>query len=359
MAESKPQSTESRLTHRVDKIAEPSTECSTGALTGSPTASPTGQLDRHHGPRAAGEMQRQVQRIAQTTLTTLLTGESGTGKSTIAKQIHSLGPRADEPFVVVNCASLPRELIEAELFGHARGAFTGAISDREGRIEAANGGTLLLDEIGDMPIELQPKLLTFLQDQTFQRIGSNQVMQADVRVIAATNQDLVELCRERRFREDLYFRLNVLSLHVAPLRDRREAVPELVQHVLVRIAEQVGEPVSALEPEALHALMHYDWPGNIRELENILQRACLFRRDEMIRLGDLTFDQFAAADESTGALPVPRGFTFAGKTLSEIEKIALVETLEACSGNKAKAARNLGISERSIYNKLKRYELSY
>ncbi len=297
---------------------------------------------------------QQALKIAHTDLTTLLTGESGTGKTTIARFIHDNGPRADAPFVVVNCASLPRELIEAELFGHSRGAFTGAVSDREGRVESADGGTLLLDEIGDMPLELQPKLLTFLQDQTFQRIGSNELLKADVRVIAATNQNLVELCGEKRFREDLYFRLNVLGLNMPPLRDRPESIASLTYQVLERIALRSNIETPRITEGALTAISQYGWPGNIRELENLLERACVFRDGLAIQSRDLAFNQMSAESASPGA-----AFSFAGKTLADIEKLAIAETLDACRGNKAKAARKLGISERSIYNKLKRYNLTY
>ncbi len=257
----------------------------------------------------------------------------------------------------MHCASLPKELIEAELFGHAKGAFTSAVSDRIGRVESAHGGTLLLDEIGDMPLELQPKLLTFLQDQSFQRIGSNQLLSADVRVVADTNQDLVSHCRNRRFREDLYFRLNVLSLQVPPLRERRDTISTLTVQILQRIADRTGDMPLTVESPAMFALTQYDWPGNIRELENVLERACVFRKSDRIQVTDLVFDKFDG-QRGTVTTQEQERFTFAGKTLSEIEKTALAETLEACRGNKAMAARNLGISERSIYNKIKRHGLS-
>lgn len=306
---------------------------------------------------AMAEVVRQARQIAETELTTLITGESGTGKTTIARLIHASGPRAGRPFVVVNCASLPRELIEAELFGHARGAFTGAVLDRAGRVEMANGGTLLLDEIGDLPRELQPKLLTFLQDQTFQRIGSDRLHCVDVRVIGATNQDLIEACQEKRFREDLYFRLNVLNLHLPPLRERRGCLPELVAQILTRIGQRNDRPVPRVHERAMFALIQHDWPGNVRELENVLQRACVFCEDEEITEHDLRFDRFTRPAESGDAERPASAAVLAGRTLAEIEKQALIETLEACRGNKAMAARNLGISERSIYNKLKRHEL--
>ncbi|MDP6443795.1 MAG: sigma-54 dependent transcriptional regulator [Pirellulaceae bacterium] len=308
-----------------------------------------------HGA-SMGRLMDQARRVSQNELTTLITGESGTGKTTIAKWIHCLGPRAAHPFVTVNCASLPRDLIEAELFGHAQGAFTGAVADRPGRVEAADGGTLLLDEIGDMPIELQPKLLTFLQDQSFQRIGSDRRHRVNVRVIAATNQNLAEHCQAKSFREDLYFRLNVLALRVPPLRERRDLLAELAHQIILGISARAEEPPPRIEEEAMFALMRHPWPGNVRELENVLERACVFRRGNVISAADLAFDVFPPpADEQDNSA----SRSLAGRTMADIERQALVDTLEACRGNKAMASRQLGISERSIYNKLKRYQLSY
>jgi DNA-binding NtrC family response regulator len=295
-----------------------------------------------------------IEKLAQLDSTVLLTGESGTGKTTIARMIHERGPRAGQPFVSVNCASLPRDLIEAELFGHVKGAFTGAADDRPGRAEIADGGTLFLDEIGDLPLDLQPKLLTFLQDKTLQRIGSNKVAKVDVRVIAATHQDLMGLCEQRRFRPDLYYRLNVLHLEVAALRDRRGDIPAVAQAVLDRISSRRGTGEIELEDQACRILQQHDWPGNVRELENILERASAFCENNRILARDLDLTPTALVGEvaSTGDTS-----PFAGLTLKEIEKRALVETLKAEGGNKAMAARQLGISEKSIYNKLKRFGL--
>jgi DNA-binding NtrC family response regulator len=219
------------------------------------------------------ELLKRVSKLANFDSTALLTGESGTGKTTIARLIHDQGPRSGHPFIAVNCASLPRELIEAELFGHVKGAFTGATNSRPGRAEIAAGGTLFLDEIGDLPLELQPKLLTFLQEKTLQRIGSNETVKVDVRLIAATHQDLFEMCGERRFRSDLYYRLNVLQIEVPTLRARRADIPILAHTIMDRITRRRGGLEISLAPDAIRALQQYDWPGNIRELENVLERA--------------------------------------------------------------------------------------
>lgn len=301
----------------------------------------------------AQELLRQVRKVATLDSTLLITGESGTGKSTIARMIHQLGPRSDRPFVTVNCASLPRDLIEAELFGHTKGAFTGAVHDRPGRVEIADGGTLFLDEIGDLPIELQPKLLTFLQDRTFQRIGSNKVHTVDVRTITATHQDLAGMSREKRFREDLYFRINVIALNVPSLRERVDDIPELAQKILNRISRRRGMPVLPFDPAVTAALKKHPWRGNVRELENILERASAFCEGPAIGVDDLLFPTMAAAPSALAMAPP----TLAGRTLEELERQAILDTLQASGGNKAMAARILGITEKSIYNKMKRLGL--
>ena len=296
-----------------------------------------------------------VGRTAELDSTVLLTGESGTGKTTVARLIHQLGPRANEPFVAVNCASLPRDLIEAELFGHTKGAFTGASGDRPGRVEIANGGTLFLDEIGDLPLELQPKLLTFLQDRTIQRIGSNKDINVDVRLIAATHQDLSEMCDEKRFRQDLFYRLNVLSLEVPPVRQRIDDIPGLVHSILSRISERRGETTPSPNEEAMRALQGYAWPGNIREMENVLESATAFCDGTEIRVADLNISSLVEANGKSNGETATGSTRLAGLTLAELERLAIIETLEACDGNKAMTARTLGISEKSIYNKMRRH----
>ena len=312
---------------------------------------------------ASQQLAHQMTRVAALDSTVLITGESGVGKTTLARQIHQDSSRADAPFIAVNCASLPRELIESELFGHKRGSFTGAVSDRTGRAEAANGGTLLLDEIGDLPLELQPKLLTFLQDHTLQRIGSNQTTVVDVRVIVATHRDLGRMCRDGQFRQDLYYRLNVIGLYVPSLRERVGDIPELVDDCLRRIAKRRGAEVMRVHEQALARLVTHDWPGNIRELENVLERASAFGDGRQILTKDLQFEQTLAlplAKEELAPVTTPdsSAYQLAGMTLAEIERQAILETLHYCGGNKAKSARTLGISEKSIYNKIRRLKIT-
>ncbi len=302
---------------------------------------------------AAQKLLATARKIAPLESTVMITGESGVGKGLLARMIHELSPRRTGPFVTVSCTSLPRDLVEAELFGHEKGAFTGAHDKRPGRVEMAAGGTLFLDEVGDMPIDLQPKLLTFLQDRAFQRIGGNRVIEVDLRVIAATHQDLKKLCAERKFREDLYFRLNVLPLEIPPLRERKEDLPPLVDHLLDAIARRRGTPRHEIPKETMRVLTTYRFPGNVRELENILERSTAFSEGKEITLEDLP-RELHEPPRSDGASPA----SLAGMTMSQIEKLALVETLRQCAGNKSKAARSLGISEKSVYNKMKRLGLS-
>jgi len=296
----------------------------------------------------------------------LITGASGTGKTTLARLIHQAGPRAGKPFVAVSCGNLPRDLIEAELFGHERGAFTGAHAARPGRAEVADQGTLFLDEIGDLPLELQPKLLTFLQDRTLTRLGGNKVHKVDVRVIAATHRDLEGMCRDRLFREDLFFRLNVISLEVPRLAERREDIPELAKQFLAKLSQRRAGPVRVAD-DAMAALVAYDWPGNIRELENLLEQASVFCQDANIQLADLKFrggirptvPAVSSAPSASGSGDAPRPLvgSLAGLTLDHVERMAIAETLKSCGGNRATAARMLGISERSVYNKIRQLGL--
>ena len=304
---------------------------------------------------ASRDLLRRIERLSKLDSTILLTGESGTGKTTIARMIHDSGPRSGQPFVAVNCASLPRDLIESELFGHVKGAFTGALDDRPGRAEIADGGTLFLDEIGDLPLELQPKLLTFLQEKTLQRIGSNKEVQVDVRVISATHQDLSSLCDQRRFRPDLYYRLNVLHLDIAALRQRRGDIAEITRAVLNRIAKRRGMESIEIDDEGIALLQQHEWPGNIRELENILERASAFCEQNRISVADLESLPETVVPDSPKASGIN---DLIGLTLKEIEKRVLVATLESQNGNKAMAARKLGVSEKTIYNKLRRLGIS-
>ncbi len=304
---------------------------------------------------AMEEVREQIATLARLDSTVLITGPTGTGKTITAQMIHASGPRSARPFVAVNCRALPQDLIEAELFGYARGAFTGATSDRPGRAEIAHGGTLLLDEIGDLPLGLQPKLLTFLQENTVQRLGSNTVKEVDVRVIAATSQDLTRICRQGGFRKDLFFRLNILPLRTPALAEHPDDVPEVAREVLRRIARRRGSAPVMLSPQALEALRAYDWPGNVREMENVLERAWVTSDGSTIRRQDFALGQLRGcqpASEHRSEMGL------AGMTLAEIERRAIMETLDACGGNRSKTARTLEVSEKTIYNKLKKYSLN-
>jgi DNA-binding NtrC family response regulator len=247
-------------------------------------------------------------------------------------------------------------LIESELFGHSRGAFTGALKDRLGRAEVADGGTLFLDEICDLPLELQAKLHTFLQDRLVQRIGSSESKRVDVRLIVATHRDLSERCKVNRFRQDLYYRLNVLNLNLPPLRERIDEIGTITNSILTRICHQQKISTLRINEKALEAIRAYRWPGNIRELENVLERAVAFCESGSISPSDLLFDKSIEID--SGSQQAMGSVELAGKTLEEIERLAIQATLLVCSGNKAKTARMLGISEKSIYNKIRRLDIT-
>lgn len=299
------------------------------------------------------EILSSIQRVANLDSTVLLLGESGVGKGLVARTIHYSGPFADQPFVTVSCPTLPRDLLESELFGHEKGAFTGAVQKRVGKIEMAEGGTLFLDEIGDLPLELQPKLLNVLQDREFFRVGSNKAITAKVRVIAATNIDLEEKVRRREFREDLFYRLNVILLNVPPLRERPEDIDSLVRHFLDQLSQKQGLLIK-LDKNAAHKIRAYPWPGNVRQLENAIERAAAFCTNGIICSADLPREivKDTTAEEE---YPLSGRNHLAGIPLRELEKSALIQTLRACGGNKAETARQLQITEKSVYNKLKRY----
>ena len=293
----------------------------------------------------------QAQKVASLDSTILLTGESGVGKGMLARMIHSASHRAGKPFVTVSCPAVPRELLESELFGHEKGAFTGAVKRRIGKIEAAAGGTLFLDEIGDLPIDLQPKFLTVLQDREFQRVGGETVQKANVRILAATNIDFEEKIKEGEFREDLYYRLSVIPIEIPPLRERIESLADLCEHLLEKISGRQGRAKTGISKGALGVLQKYDWPGNVRQLENVLERAAAFSDEGVIEEKDLPREVRGVLSDG------PEIAGIGGIALAELEKQALIQTLKLTGGNKAETARQLGVTEKSVYNKLKRHGL--
>ena len=303
---------------------------------------------------AMSSLMKKAQKIAPLNSSVLLTGESGVGKGLLARTIHSMSPRAGKPFVTVSCPALPRELLESELFGHEKGAFTGAVKRRIGKIESAAGGTLFLDEIGELPLDLQPKLLNVLQDREFQRVGGEATLTADIRLIAATNIDFEEKVADGSFRSDLYYRLSVIPLEVPPLRERPDEIGALCSKILSDIARRRGNEPITISADALALFMEYGWPGNVREMENILERCSAFCDEGVIQVKDLP-ESFKDVPERKDAVAVDG---LAGMPLAEIEKTAITQTLKMCGGNKAEVSRRLGISEKSVYNKIKSYGIS-
>jgi len=294
-------------------------------------------------------------RAAASRATILIRGESGTGKELIARAIHYASPRAKGPFVTVNVAALPETLVESELFGHERGAFTGADREHRGRFELADGGTLMLDEIGDLPRGAQVKLLRVLQEQAFERLGGSRTLRVDVRVLAATHRPMEELVRTGEFREDLYYRLNVVTVALPPLRERREDIPMLVEQLLERFAAEQPGGRRQVSREAMDLLIKYDYPGNVRELENVIQRAVVLSRDTLIATADLPPHLAGLRTEPRGETP-PDGGTFVDR-VAEFERRLIVEALAANDQVQTRAARQLGMSERHLRYKLKKYGL--
>ena len=303
------------------------------------------------------ELLAQSERVAPLDTTILLTGESGTGKTSLARSIHQRSMRASGPFISLSCAAIPRDLLEAELFGYERGAFTGASAARPGSIELADKGTLFLDEIGELPLELQPKILTVLQDHAVKRLGSGKPRIVDIRIIAATNRDLSDMVRRGQFREDLYFRVNVVQFRLPPLRERHEDIKGLVRSVLEAISRKRAQAPFRVAPEALKMLAAYAWPGNVRELENVLERATAFCSGRTIQVGDIEPALSPGARVTHDGAHSRLVANLAGFTLAELERKALIDTLEAKNGDKAQAAKSLGVSLKTIYNKLRTYSL--
>ena len=292
-------------------------------------------------------------RVAPSRATILIQGESGTGKELLARLIHQLSPRSGRVMLAVNCGALHENLLESELFGHEKGAFTGASARRIGRFEEADGSSLFLDEIGELSAAVQVKLLRFLQEREFQRLGGNQTLRADVRIISATNRDLDARVKAGAFREDLYYRLKVVTIDLPPLRERKEDIPPLIDHFLRKYAKENGKVIKGISSEARDLLIKYDYPGNVRELENILERAVVIGRDEIISVEDLPFleDSLTAAEEGKKAEGLLRG------TMEEMERKMIVEAMEKAGDHQTKAAEILGISERMLRYKLKKYGL--
>lgn len=307
--------------------------------------------ERATGVVAQSESMRRVVelaiRVARTQSTVLINGESGVGKEVVARLIHDESPRAARPFIAINCAAVPEALLESELFGHVRGAFTGASQDRPGLFEAASGGTLLLDEIGDLPLAMQSKLLRVLQEREVRRVGENRTRPVDVRVLSATHRDLAAECAAGRFREDLYYRLRVIEIRVPPLRERRDDILPLARKRLTEVAKASGMKVTGFTPQAAQQLLRWGWPGNIRELQNVVERAVVLAEGNRVKIEDLP-EEIQNAAPATGA-------PGRGQTLADAEREHILAALKLAAGNKAQAAIQLGIGTATLFRKLKKY----
>ncbi|MBI5141576.1 MAG: sigma-54-dependent Fis family transcriptional regulator [Nitrospirae bacterium] len=299
---------------------------------------------------AMNDVRGLVYSVAATTANVLIHGESGTGKELIAKTIHRLSPRGKAGFVAINCAAIPENLLESELFGHEKGAFTGAVQTRIGRFEMAAGGTIFLDEIGEMPVLLQAKLLRVLQERVFERVGGGRQIKADVRVIAATNRNLQEAVADKTFREDLFYRLNVFPITLPPLRQRGDAIARLAEYFLQHFSRQIGRKPDGIAPEALAALERHHWPGNIRELQNVIERAVILARG---RIGL----EHLPAEVTHGESQMPEHPAGGMETLKSVEREIIVKALEKHGGNRRLAARELGMSRRTLQYRLKEFGL--
>jgi len=301
-----------------------------------------------HGPALKSALV-EVQRVAPTNSTVLVLGETGTGKELIARAIHKISPRCDRPFVSLNCAAIPFDLLESELFGHEKGAFTGAVAPKIGRFEMAHTGTLFLDEIGDIPLALQPKLLRVLQQQEFERLGSGRTHRADVRLVAATHRDLPDMVRRNQFRSDLYYRLNVFPVVLPPLRERREDIPELVSHFVEIFSRRIGKRIVEIPRATLHALISYSWPGNVRELQNLIERAVI-RSDDGVLPNPLP-----GSEEDSLAPALARG------TFMDSQRAFILRALEATGwviGGPLGAAARLGLKRTTLLTKMKKLGIS-
>ena len=302
-----------------------------------------------------------VSTVARTDSTVLIQGETGTGKELVANAIHNLSPRRDKPFIKVNCAAIPETLIESELFGHEKGAFTGALQRRKGKFETAHGGTILLDEIGDMPLPLQAKLLRVIENRSFERLGSNEPVQVDIRTICATAKDLKQEKGANRFRADLYYRLNVLPITLPPLRDRREDIPLLVRHFLEKTAKKIGKPDLTVSPAALSILMAHDYPGNVRELKHAVEMVATFCKDGIIEpdcLPEGMRRSRAASGHGQGGLPPADTNLPITTMVKNFEREIINQALKETGGRKTETATRLGVSRGTLWRKLKEHGFS-
>ncbi|MFQ5863067.1 MAG: sigma-54-dependent transcriptional regulator [Candidatus Brocadiales bacterium] len=304
---------------------------------------------------SSGAMQEvftMIHKVAETDSSVIIYGESGTGKELIAQAIHANSGRHDKPFVKLNCVAIPEGLLESELFGHEKGAFTGAVSQKIGKFELANSGTIFLDEIGDMTIATQAKILRVFQEREFERVGGTKTIQVDVRIITATNKNLQKAVEEKQFREDLYFRLNVVPIYIPPLRERKEDIPLLVEHFLKEASEKVKKHISGVSTDALDMLTEYHWPGNVRELENCIERAAVISSGDLITKDCLPL-YVATAEEKSES--VDKGSL--DETLASTEKKLILDVLKQTRGVQVKAAKLLGITERSLWHRIKKYNI--
>ncbi|MDR3122789.1 MAG: sigma-54 dependent transcriptional regulator, partial [Treponema sp.] len=303
--------------------------------------------------KAMKDLSEQIDRIALSDVTVLITGESGVGKEVVAREIHRRGKYAQEPFAAVNIGGIHEGLMESELFGHEKGAFTGALARKQGLFELAGRGSLFLDEIGEMPLPLQVKLLRVLQERRIRRLGGNDDIPVNARIISATNRDIATLVREGKFREDLYYRLNVLRLAIPPLRERAEDIPLLAEYLLKKLSFRMGRPLPSLTPDAAEQLRNYPFPGNIRELENVLERALIYRESGDIEAGDIDLRR----PGSSAVMGLGGENAMAAPSLEIIEREAIRRALTRSRGNRTKAAIELGVSRKTIINKIKIYGL--
>jgi two-component system response regulator HydG len=348
------------LRARVEKAIEISRE-RRGARTARARAEALAEdLGREHDPHgivggseAMRRVLEQVRKVAPTDATVLVLGESGTGKELVARAVHDGSPRREKPFVSVSCAAIPETLLESELFGHEKGSFTGAVRRKLGRFELAHEGTLFLDEVGELPPSVQVKLLRVLQERRFERVGGEETVEVDVRLVSATNRDLAAMVRGGRFREDLYYRLDVVPILLPPLRERPGDVEELARHFLARAAPRLGRAVKGFTPEALEVLRRHRWPGNVRELENVVEQALVFADGELVTPAELP-EALRRAPPAPG-LPVPTGDRSLTDVLEDLERQLILGAYEKARGVKAETARLLGIKPSALYYKLEKY----